>query len=236
MATRTLEQRLERAEAYIAVNNLIGRYGFYMNGQQWARIPELFAQKTPGVTSEVTSNGVYKGIEQVRKLWGGFLAGPRMLAEGATEAEKERYRKERDRIGRLTVHQFTTPVIEVAGDAKTARGVWMSPGQSSMRDEKGDLQAYWLFGKIEADFVKEDGEWKFWHHHAYITIRTKFEESWVKSAEAGKKWYPGAHDKMHSRDDFPADAPTTYHRMYDPETALDMVPAPPEQYETYKGD
>lgn len=31
-------------------------------------------------------------------------------------------------IGILPVHSLTTPVIEVAADGKTARGVWISPG------------------------------------------------------------------------------------------------------------
>ncbi|MBP2642563.1 MAG: hypothetical protein H6Q67_450 [Firmicutes bacterium] len=32
-------------------------------------------------------------------------------------------------VGTLTMHTLTITVIEVAGNGKTAKGVWMSPGQ-----------------------------------------------------------------------------------------------------------
>ena len=125
MSAQSVEQRMERLEAVHAVQNVVGRYAFYMHGQKWDRIPELFAQNTPDVTCEVTSNGVYTGIEQIRKLWAGFLAAPRMLPDGPDPAARELYRKEKERVGRLTVHQMTTPVIESCSATRRATALFM---------------------------------------------------------------------------------------------------------------
>ncbi|MDB9822230.1 nuclear transport factor 2 family protein [Deltaproteobacteria bacterium] len=68
--------------------------------------------------------------------------------------------------GEWASHLQTTPIIEVAGDGKTAKGTWYSPGlrmSAQVRDGKVSKSGGWFWEKYAADLVKEDGEWKIWH-------------------------------------------------------------------------
>jgi hypothetical protein len=65
------------------------------------------------------------------------------------------------------MHTNLTPVIEVAGDGKTAKGIWYSIGLSVTpnfeANGKTTIRSNWQPEKYAVDFVKEDGEWKIWH-------------------------------------------------------------------------
>ncbi len=229
----TLEQRIERLEAVHEIENLMGRHAWYLHYNTQKDIVDLFAKHTPGVTSEVTSHGVFEGNEGIKKQWLGLLSKVEYpLPPDAPAGEQERRDK---RVGRLTIHQLTTPVIEVAEDCKTAKAVWMSPGIAASRDAKGELHAYWMFNKRKVDFVKEDGKWKIWHYFSGTRFRAKYEDGWVK--DANKEFYTGPTSwRIERRKEFPSDAPTTHHQMYDPNRTIEMFPLPPEPYETYEGD
>ncbi len=69
--------------------------------------------------------------------------------------------------GEYVMHTQETPVIEVAGDGKTAKGLWYSIGQavrgSVDADGKTSVSTGWMWEKYGVDFVKENGKWKIWH-------------------------------------------------------------------------
>lgn len=58
----------------------------------------------------------------------------------------------------------TTPVIRVAGDGKTARGVWYVIGQrTAMKQDGIHADARWISGRLFGEFVKEKDGWRLWH-------------------------------------------------------------------------
>jgi hypothetical protein len=65
------------------------------------------------------------------------------------------------------MHTQETPVIEVAGDGKTAKGLWYSIGIGVRPNVKSDgtytKSTEWMWEKYAVDFIKEDGKWKIWH-------------------------------------------------------------------------
>jgi hypothetical protein len=65
------------------------------------------------------------------------------------------------------MHTQETPVIEVAGDGKTAKGIWYSIGLAVRGEVNEDgstsVGTGWMWEKYAVDFIKEDGEWKIWH-------------------------------------------------------------------------
>jgi len=71
--------------------------------------------------------------------------------------------KENEGIGSMIMHTLTTPIIEVAGDGRTAKGMWYSPGQVTEIGSDGKPIAMWMWEKYGVDFVKEGGKWKLWH-------------------------------------------------------------------------
>ena len=61
------------------------------------------------------------------------------------------------------MHTLTTPLIEIAGDGKTAQGMWYSLGQVTNAGIDGKATGMWMHERYAVDFIKEDGAWKIWH-------------------------------------------------------------------------
>jgi len=209
MAQEDLQTRIERLEAYAEINNLMGKYEHYLNNGMFDEIVDLFAQKTPGVTAEIADGGVWEGIEGVKRLFPGLH---RQVLEG--------------RSGNLTEHDACCPVIEIAKDLKTAKGLWFSPGVLTRREATGELRAVWIWVKYGCDMVKEDGHWKFWHFHVYITFRTPFDEGWADRPIVGS---------FNPTKEYKPDRPTTFYRPFHPDRINATGPKPPEPYDTWDG-
>src|SRR5262249_22619089 len=56
----------------------------------------------------------------------------------------------------LNMDILTTPLIQVAGDGLTARGMWYSIGFLTQVGKDGKSYAAWNFRRVGVDFVKED--------------------------------------------------------------------------------
>lgn len=66
-------------------------------------------------------------------------------------------------VGNLYFHPNTTGVVELAGDGKTARGLWYCMGQETWKKTPDSAEARWIMGKMAIDFVREADGWKIWH-------------------------------------------------------------------------
>jgi hypothetical protein len=209
MTIKSLENRIQRLEDVREIQNLLGKRMYLSSAGLHKKVNELFAQKIPSVTSEAAGEGVYDGIQGLQKS----LQVTKM--------------KDGDRVGFLSVNTLTTPVVEVANDGKTAKGIWLAPGCTSRKDRKsGKLHAYWVWAKVGVDFIKEDGTWKIWHYQVYMIFQTRYEESWIE---------PNKFPRPALSEDLKPDRPTTYHHIYGPTSKTEYVPAPPEPYETWDG-
>lgn len=208
MTKRSLEQRIQRLEDIHEIQNLMARYEYLHTAGMHKECAELFALKSPDVRTEIGDWGVWEGAEGIKRLYPEvheFLDG--------------------DRVGKMEMFALTTPIIEVAGDGKTAKALWIAPGlDTGHRD--GKLRAFWGWAKLGVDLIKEDGKWKIWHYHVYGIFFTPYEESWVESSasEEAPFVFP---------DELKPDRPTTYHWMYHPMGKTENVPPPPEPYETF---
>ncbi len=83
-----------------------------------------------------------------------------------------------DLAGWMKMHTNTTPNIQIAGDGKTAKGSWESPGFIT-EFMGGDFMAAWIWERYFVDFIKEDGQWRIWHANLLVQIMTPYEKSWV---------------------------------------------------------
>lgn len=150
----------ERSAAVAEIQNLMGRYAFYYPAHMNDEIMELFAQHTPDTRLEMVW-GVYDGIEGVKRCYYEDHKNP-----GA---------------GHMIIHTMTSQVIEVAGDGKTAKGAWISPGLSTNVGS-----AEWSWCKYGVDFIKEDGKWKIWHFHVYGIFMTDYNTPWTESTSGNQ--------------------------------------------------
>lgn len=185
----------QRANDTLDVQNLMGRYVQYAMANHWTEVADLFALKTPTVRLSVVAP--IEGPEAVRRFF---------------EA-----RRDAARPGAMMQHTLSTPVIEVAGDGKTAKAVWDSPGTET---QGGDGPAYWAWIKYGADFIKEDGVWKIWRLKVYPTFRTPYDKSWVETAQGAAAAPPGAPWRYNGKDTPPLEpAPPRPYFTFDPQTA-----------------
>ena len=123
-------------------------------------------------------------------------------------------------------HPTTTSVIEVAGDRKTAKGVWYTPAGiiGAFKDEPVNFN--WMFEKYGVDFVMEDGKWKIWHMHIYTDI------AWAIGAKI-RSTGGGIDFTDLSKIREPDKAEENYKQL-SPATEMTLVPRPPEPYETWE--
>jgi len=81
--------------------------------------------------------------------------------------------------GSLDFHLLSIPVVEVAEDGMTAKGVWASPGILS-EGQPGQYMTAWIWETYASDFVKEDGVWKSWHRTLSTDFMAPPDESWTR--------------------------------------------------------
>jgi hypothetical protein len=178
-------RQIQRMEDINAIQNLMGKMDNLYEAGMYEERMAYIAEKTPGVTMEVGARGVFEGYESIRRSLvdteyyyeKSHGAGMRNLFPGIDFPS--------DFAGKYESNLLGTPVIEIAGDGKTAKGVWtslMTVGKTHENDP--EMSALWIWWKIGGDFVKEDGRWKIWHYVKNPVYATNYSTSWVDSAVA----------------------------------------------------
>jgi hypothetical protein len=132
----------DRIMAVNEIQNLMSTYCLYHFANMYddARYAGLFA-KDPDTK-----------IQTSRGIWVGEKAGERMLKYYLIGTGSNGF------AGQMHLHPMMNSIIVVAGDGKTAKGIWVSPG-AEVTAGKG----MWLTVKYAVDFKKMGSEWKIWH-------------------------------------------------------------------------
>ncbi len=234
-------EKLERATTATrdraAVENLFSRYMYLHNAFQDAQIIPLWAKKgTPGISAQYSNLGKYTN-------WDSIMA----------------YHRDRPSpVGKLVFHYVTTPVIEVAGDGQTAKGLWIVNGLESglTKPEHAAKMPAWMFEpnvevdgkkvwmhnvylKYGIDFIKQDGEWKIWHFHCFEVARAPYKMGWIPFAAAAQD-DSFNFDLMYIGEDGapvfmpkPDEPVTVRNNTYRTDTAQTLEARPPEPYRTF---
>lgn len=226
---------LERQQSYIDLMNLMGRYQYLHTGGQMSVIGrELFAYDQPDSRCEYGPLGVF-GPEKSLAF---FDAMSELFTAGQGQCHP----------GLLEIHQITTPVLEVAGDNQTAKGLWMSTGAILMLHDDGAEEGHsftWDTGKYAVDFLHTEQGWKIWHLHVCDMWRTSFDEDPVAHAgtldrgttqamidEWNARAAAGEEVRPHGMPVIP-DGPTTFHYSYAADSIAPQEPKAPVPYRTF---
>lgn len=213
------KKQIDRLEAVHEIQNLMGRYVWMHEVQKDPEFIDTMFANNPDVSWEVAHMGLYRGREAVREILNQH--GPK----GETIAP-----------GTLFVHTLTTPVIEIAEDGQTAKGVWKSPGAETITDSQtGKLTGMWAWTKYACDFIREDGKWKILHYHVYRIFMTpadmnytdEYESRFMSSASSIAPAGGRAGQEPSLKE------PTTYDNPFTTTYVPELVPAPPEPYRTF---
>ena len=222
---KRLRLEVERAQAVNEIQRLIGHYynnhvmgtsDEYMTmSTSW----QLFADR-PDTTYEVADYGYFVGFDNVKA----FLAPVAHHAE--TEHDPDQPYKTA-----MMEHWLTTPMIVVADDGQTARGVWHAPGS-----ETAGEMCQWALGRVACDFIKESGEWKIWHYHYYRIFRTDFDTPWNEMDQRKISRHRDKESYRANGGDPDRIYPPTYFKPYGFTEALEPIPPTPEPYATWTDD
>jgi hypothetical protein len=204
---KALEHENERLQAVNEIQNLMSRVQHSHTANRHGDMEGFFAKKAPGIRLYFGDMGYWEGVDAPKKASATF--------DGMST------------VGMMAVHLLANPVIVVAGDGKTAKGVWMASGMVAMNNPKTGPTAGWEWNRYGIDFIKEDGKWKFWHYHVFPLFNCSWNEDW---AEHFKK-PPMAMDlPPEKKPPFP---PTAGDYSYTPDIEMTFVPVPPQPYETF---
>ncbi len=207
-----------------AIANIMGAFTFLNCYKQHKRQFENWSTNEPTIT---LNEGKYVGYEAVKAFFVDYNeAQTRWANETMRKLFPEELGGKSDEeiwaVGSNTVLNFTTPLIEVAFDGQTAKGMWYVYGSTTEVYSTGP-KAAWNFGRCAVDFIKEDGVWKIWHMTMYTDIQCPVGGNWGK-------------DKMYPHEGVEIPEPTVKEHYYTGygEDFLSLVEPPlPEPYDTF---
>lgn len=173
----TPEELLERARRVSdrgCIEQLINRFTQYFPMCRTKQLRALFARRED---SRVEMQwGIYDGYDSICRLFGTTIPD----------------RQDKDRVtNELHILPAYAPVIEIAGNRQTARAIWFANGSETGKSKPetdptcmdwDGLTACWSWHSFGADFIREDGEWMFWHLHDYRIIVSDFYKSFAEGA------------------------------------------------------
>lgn len=172
-----LEREARTARDRDQIENLFSRYMYLHNAFQDAQIIPLWAREgTPGMAAEYSNLGRYTTYDSIM----------------------EYHRNRPNPTGKLIFHELSTPVIEIAGDGQTAKGMWIMTGLESgltepeyaaqmpdwmhVPDVMVDGRRVWMhnvYAKYGIDFIRQDGEWRIWHFRCFEVARAPYNMGWI---------------------------------------------------------
>jgi len=163
----------EMAYAALQVQNTMSKHAYYhAAGMNLEEVDHLWVDaKGPNAKTATFASPMWVmyGLETVRNAYGKENQANREKALKAIQAVDPKIEFTEANLGaghEWAMHTNTTPIIEVAGDGKTAKGVWYSPGVGLMAKVHGDdaeVNSVFFWEKYAGDFINENGKWKIWH-------------------------------------------------------------------------
>ena len=152
-----LEARIRKIEDFQEVSNLQAQYSYLIDARQMEALVDLFADEFVWEGGYDSMSGVSSRSDLLQRLKG--------AAEGAT----------------MWRHQNSTPYIEVDGD--NARGTWYVFGMITAVTPEGEA-ARWVQGRLDNEFVRVNGKWKFGRKSTKFNFLTSYEDGWVETPRA----------------------------------------------------
>ena len=195
-----LELRAHKIEAVGAIENLMALHSYYhaadMNREE---LDNCWSQEREAEVIWSQNFGRWQGLR--KKLYPMYAGDNKYtdaewLKSKIIKAHPEMEEAIKDLDGRalaeMPVHVLASPVIEIAEDGMSAKGLWYTPGFALRHDYvKGTVDVAWMWEKYGADFVWENGEWKFLHIQIGMDIMANYGESWAEPKPMGGPGGPG---------------------------------------------
>lgn len=185
MKEMTLEEKVQRSLDYQEIQNVMAAHSYYYEAQrQWEELDIIWSKR-----DDIAYGTHHMGREAVRAYYAatneqGRKEKLKIMNKLHPDIENK---KENEGIGDMVIHLLTTPYIVIARDGKTAKGLWYGPSICTEIGLDGEPIPVSIWEKDEADFIKEDGQWKIWHFRQWPEFMAPIDKSMVD----GSRPFPG---------------------------------------------
>lgn len=151
--------RESKADVALEIQNLMARRMFYHSVGHNEDELKLWSKRQTVHWGQ--NQGCWVGMASLKVYYGD-------LNRQAQEADLKRLSEinpeikdipENRGIGSSVLHILTTPLIEVAADVQSAKGVWYTPGVILSTQDGKSGHAVWMWERYGGDFIREDGKW-----------------------------------------------------------------------------
>ena len=227
-----IEYLVERWEDQRTVKNLMGKYVNCLLLNRQGEIFDAFFSSREDVCLTF-NDGSYIGAEAVKRYYDAVVERNRLSAKLLQDRLPEklggRSEDEIYGIGPFQVKPLTAPVVEVAEDGQTAKGLWFCLGCSAEVTSRGP-EANWTWGYFAGDFVYEDN-WKIWHLQYLNDVDSLCGQSWGREITP----YPEL-PEFAALKDFaypPYTLAENVRALYSVDRPLTAAPRIPEPYDTF---
>ncbi len=183
----TTEELADRWADHREVENLMARWTYYGILRDIDAIEGLWCREAEPCLG--CNDGYYKGREAVSGYYAALKNQLRVQAETAkavyAEALGDKSVEELLGVGSFVANNLTAPLIELAGDGKTAKGLWYLYGTDVDLKAQGP-SSEWVFGRVGADFIKEGDTWRLWHLLVVEDVRAPYRHKWTEALPAAE--------------------------------------------------
>jgi len=162
------------------IQNVMSRHAYYYSaGQHQRELEELWALDIPDVCWH-SDAGYWIGKDLLWEYYVDYFDDFRTVdLKAFVKLHPEiEFSKENLGSGTFMFHTNTTPVIEVAEDGKTAKGLWYSVGKL-VQTPGGKQSPMNMWERYGVDFIKVDGKWKIWHFFVHTDFSAGPGQSWA---------------------------------------------------------
>ncbi len=234
MREYTTEELTRRWEDQRAIKNLMGKYANCVILNREAEIYDLFWSSDSDGNCLAFNDGAYIGQEAITSYYDSehdrVEKVSKILQKKFPEKLGDLSDEELYGTGPFKVKPLSCPVIEVAGDGKTAKGLWFCQGAYNNVGASGPV-SYWTWGYFAVDFLLENDAWKIWHLTYVNDVDSLCGQSWGKP----QKEYPELPEFAELKDFcYPEyTVKKTVREYYSPTRPLTVTPEVPVPYETF---
>lgn len=230
----TAEELISRWEDVRAIENLMGRRSFYgLLGQNDKIWREYWCKETEDPCIGFNT-GYYKGYDAIGEYFEALhrftLRQTELVQAAFPDKLGHKTQEELYNVGNLICTNITTPLIELAEDGNTAKGLWYVMGTDFFVGASGP-ESWHSWGRLGVDFIRETDGWKIWHMIFAEDLHCPTGSSWANAIE---KRPVDPRFAALADFDFPRpNVPVQVHEAFHTKRRLEPFPQLPERYKTF---
>lgn len=186
-----LEKKVEFQSHYIdmqEIQMLQSRYIYYLENGKISNVwDDLFSHTNPDVRLEIMDSGAYIGQEHVKRAL--YTMAGKLDRDGKpAEKAAELANTNTDRAALFLMLTISSPYIAVDKAGEHAWGQWHIFGPHTNKVFDSEIMAkrdtaFWIAGKYDNEYVKENGRWKLLKLRPICWIRSPFDEGWLRNPD-----------------------------------------------------